>query len=83
MLLGSTQHPMFLWDFAEGATDVCRPGGTEAPHVLNARQVLAGSGPGGLIFKWLLRADVPMCIPSFPLLTHFLHKQQIALLLSF
>ncbi|EOA97564.1 hypothetical protein Anapl_13823 [Anas platyrhynchos] len=40
MLLGSTQHPMFLWDFAEGATDVCRPGGTEAPHVLNARQLL-------------------------------------------
>lgn len=50
---------------------------------LNSRQVLPGSGPKWLIFKWLLRADVPMCIPSFLLLTHFLHKQQIALLLSF
>lgn len=50
---------------------------------LNSRQVLSGSGPKWLIFKWLLRADVPMCIPSFLLLTHFLHKQQIALLLSF
>lgn len=53
------------------------------PSRLNTRQVLPGSEPKQLIFKWLLRADVPMCIPSFPLLTHFLHKQQIALLLSF
>lgn len=83
MLLSSTQHPMFLQDFAEGAADACGPGQTETPHVPNGRQVLAGPGPKGLIFKWLLRADVPMCIPSFPLLTHFLHKQQIALLLSF